>query len=449
MSSSDSKGFVLTSTRRSVTRSLLGLYRADALFRSSADFAFLGLAVYLFVAPLPLPHFDWFKSTPSGVAHAPGMGNAAPVAQPMQQGPTATQAQANAGDLALAADPNAGKRSAAKLTVRRDWFKLSDPAIMAALNRAADQIDATMPAAALAILNDIGRPDDPNVANLSAYAILQSRDTDSMQRAYAAHLRAAQAGHPESMHQVGQFLRLGAAGRVDLAEAVDWYEKGADAGSAAAATEAGRAYYLGWARPQDYTKAAAYYRRAAEGGDRAGMHNYGAALINGRGVARDVAAGRAWIEKAANAGWPEALYSMGKLTRKGIGGPRDVDAFIKWSQMAADAGSAAALYDLGMFFLSPDDSRPADVTRAAAYLKQAATKRFPPAQYAYATLCDRGAGVPQNNVQAFIYYSLALRGGETAAQARLDALRARMSSKDIETAQKLVSVAGSDVAPLN
>ncbi len=441
MASSEKKGFVALSPRRSVTRSLLGFYRADALFRASADFALLGLTVYLFVAPLPLPRLDLFKNTPSGAAQRPGPTSAAGVGQPLQQAPAA-QSAAVAGDLALAADPNADKRARAKVMVRREWFKLSDPGIVPELNRAADQIDATMPAAALAILKDIDRPDDPNVANLSAIAILQSGEKDSMQHAYAAHLRAALTGHPESMDQVGQFLRLGASGRIDLAEAVNWYEKGAAAGSAAAANNAGRAYYLGLARPQDYSKAAAYYRMAAEGGDRAGMHNYGAAFINGVGIDRDVVAGRIWIEKAANAGWPESLYAMGKLARKGIGGPRDVDAFIKWSQMAADAGSAAAYYDLGMFFLSPDDGRQADITRAAGYLKQAATKRFPPAQYAYATLCERGAGVPQNDVQAFIYYSLSLRGGEAPAQARIDTLRARMNSKDIETAQKLVSVTG-------
>jgi TPR repeat protein len=41
-------------------------------------------------------------------------------------------------------------------------------------------------------------------------------------------------------------------------------------------------------------------------------------------------------------------------------------------------------------------------------------------QFAFATLNDRGVAVPQNAVQAFVYYSLALRNGETAAQGRIE-----------------------------
>lgn len=441
MASADSGSWVAASGRRSAARALLWLYGSDALFRSSADFAMIGLVVYLFVAPLPLPRLEWpIAASPATSGHVGTGAGAASNGAVAGSPPSSPASQLNGKDLAAAANPDIAKK---RIKVRRDWFKLSDPAMLAQLNRAADQIDAVTPAAALATLQEIGRPDDPNVNNLSAIAILESRDKDSMQRAYAAHLHAAQAGQPDSMNEVGQFLRIGAAGHVDLPTAVDWYEKGAAAGSAAAATNAGRAYYLAWARPQDYAKAARYYRMGAEGGDPWGMHNYGAALINAQGVAADAAAGRSWVEKAAEAGIPDAQYSLGKLWRKGIGGPQDVDVFVTWSQKAADRGFAPALYDLGMFFLSPDDSRASDPTRAALYLKQAALKKYAPAQYAYATLCERGAGVPANRVQAFLYYSLALRGGAAAAQSRLDGLRGQMSAKEIEAAQQLVAVAGS------
>jgi TPR repeat protein len=132
---------------------------------------------------------------------------------------------------------------------------------------------------------------------------------------------------------------------------------------------------------------------------------------------------------------------MATLARKGIGGPRDINAFVQWSQMAANQGLADSAYELGMFFLEPEDSRPADPARAAGYLRQAALKKHSAAQFAYATLCERGVGVSQSNVQAFVYYSLALRGGQAAAQQRLDELRNRMSAQDVTQAQKLVSAA--------
>lgn len=417
--------------RAPAAKSFGRLYRHDGLFRSSLDFAVIGLAVYWFVAPLPLPSLDWLKPVGTGSPGSPTPSN----------GPAAAATPYNAADIVQAATPARPVKPDAK--VRREWFKLSDPATVPALQRAADQIDNGIGLAARKILDEIARPDDPNVLNLSAYVHLMSREKGAMQRAYEDHLRAAEAGHPESMNQVGQILRVGGVGRVDIAAAVDWYGRGAAAGSAPAAANAGRAYVNGWARPVDLRKAARYYLQAAEAGDSWGMHNYGGMLVNGHGAAQDAEAGRRWIEKSALAGLSTGQHTLAKLARTGIGGPRDLDAFLKWAQAAADQGLAPAMYDLGVFYLKPDDGRPADPARAAAYLRQAAMKKHAAAQFAYATLCERGVGMPANLIQAFLHYSLALRGGEASAQSRLDGLRGRMSPQDVETAQKLVAAASS------
>lgn len=413
--------------RVALSTALLRMYRGDGLFRSSVDFAAIGFGVYLFIAPLPLPSFG--GTTPAAAPARPAV--SAPGAAPVQV-PGISQAANSRSQNGVG-----GNRT----TILREWFKLSDPAIVPALNHVADQIEKGDAAAARASLTEIGRPADANVANLSANVRLMARDKDAFTLAYQDHLRAANAGHPESMDQLGQILRVGALGHVDLAGAVEWYEKGAAAGSGAAATNAGRAYYNGWARPIDRTKAVQYYRDGAERGDLWGMNNFGAALVNGQGVERDVQRGRMWIEKAAAGGLAQAQHTMGEILRKGIGGPRDLDGFLRWAQSAANQGHSQALYDLGMFYLEPDDGRTADSARAAGYLKQAAVKKYGPAQFAYATISERGVGLPANAVQAFIYYSLALRNGEAAAQARLDALRGRMTANEIETAQRLVTAA--------
>jgi TPR repeat protein len=207
------------------------------------------------------------------------------------------------------------------------------------------------------------------------------------------------------------------------------------------AAAAGRAYANSQGHPFDHHKAAAHYQQAAERGDPSGMHNYGAALVNGQGVPCDPVKGREWIEKSANTGLATAQHTLSVLARRGVGGPRDLDAFVRWAQRAADQGLAAALYDLGTYFLEPDDARPADPTRAANSLRQAALKQHSAAQFAFATLCERGVGVPANSTQAFVFYSQALRGGQSAAQKRLDELCRRMSAQEIATAQKLIDAA--------
>jgi TPR repeat protein len=290
-------------------------------------------------------------------------------------------------------------------------------------------------------IDEIGRPDDPNVLYLSAIAHSLSREKDWKKSAFDAYMRAALAGQPEAMDEVGQYLRLGAVGPIDLKAAVEWYAKGATAGSGSAATNLGRAYYNGWERPVDYAQAARYSQLGAERGDAWGMHNFGGALVNGQGIERDAERGREWIEKSAATGLAMAQHSLSMLAHRGLGGPLDLDTFLKWGQAAANQGFAPALYDLGIFYLKPDDGRPADPLRAAGYLRQAALKKHPEAQFALATLYERGVGMQESAVQAFVYYSLALRGGQTAAQGRLDALRARMDPTTLETAQKLVEAA--------
>jgi len=420
MQTSNEDGFRLVGTSVPASTTFLRLYQSDSMFRSSLDFAAIGLIVFLFVAPLPMPSLDWVTKT--SVAD--------------QKTPTAQVAVPTPSNIAMAASPPV-TNSPEK--VRREWFKLADPAIVSALNKAADEIDNRAGKSAIVTLEGIGRPDDPNVLNLSAYAAMLSRDKESISSGFEFHLKAAKAGHPESMDQVGQMLRLGAGTRTNLAEAVDWYERGADAGSASAAINAGRAYANGWARPINHIKAHNYYRKAAEAGEPWGMHNFGAGFINGNGIPRDAELAREWIGKSAQAGLAAGQLSLAKLHRKGIGGPVDIDAFIKSAQAAVDQNFLPALYELGMFFLEPDDKRPADLVRAANYLRQAAIKKYPKAQYAYATLCERGAGVQQNHIQAFVYYSLALRGGEKAAEPRLEGLRSRMEAGDLKTAQKLVA----------
>src|ERR1043166_8680140 len=191
-----SEPFVPRPPRVPIPSSLLRLYRGDALFRSSTDFATIGLAVYLFVAP---PLFDW-------VVFARGAGTATSTSA----GGVPTAPMTPSG-IRQAADPRASKANYSDSKVQRQWFTLSDPAIVPALQRAAGEIENGSGAAALATLVAIGRPDDPNVLHLSGYAHVLMRDKEGMSRAYEAQLRAAEVGDPQAMDQVGQFLRLGTA----------------------------------------------------------------------------------------------------------------------------------------------------------------------------------------------------------------------------------------------
>src|SRR5262245_23205668 len=104
------------SARLPLFAALLRLYRMDAPFRSSTDFAIIGLFVYWFIAPLPLPSF--LAAGPAQVAPLASSSTAPALFAPP---PDTT----NIAQLARAATP-------AEDVVHREWFKLSAPEIVPA-----------------------------------------------------------------------------------------------------------------------------------------------------------------------------------------------------------------------------------------------------------------------------------------------------------------------------
>jgi hypothetical protein len=205
MASSDPDSRVPRRERPSFATTFLRLYHGDGLFRSSNDFAVIGLAVYMFVAPLPVPSFDWLTHTGTGNPGSQVAGKAAPAVTPPTVPP----------NIAQAANPNSGKPNPLDEKIKRQWFKFSDPEIVPALHRAADDVTKGSFAAARTLLDAIGRPDDPNVLHLTAIAHAVSHEKDWKKHAFDTHMRAALAGHPETMDEIGQYLCLGEAGAID------------------------------------------------------------------------------------------------------------------------------------------------------------------------------------------------------------------------------------------
>ena len=62
----------------------------------------------------------------------------------------------------------------------------------------------------------------------------------------------------------------------------------------------------------------------------------------------------------------------------------------------------------------------------------------PAAQFKLGEMYENGRGVPQNNFQAYYWYSAAVRGGNSAARVRKEQMAARLQPAEIQQAEKLV-----------
>jgi len=155
------------------------------------------------------------------------------------------------------------------------------------------------------------------------------------------------------------------------------------------------------AKHGDYATALRKWRPLAEQGNAVAQFNLGLMYNEGHGVPEDYVQARQWWEKAANQGHASAQASLGTsyLLREGVSGGNYQEA-LRWFRLAADQGHALAQGKLGMMF-------------------------------------HLGLGVPQDFVQAYMWYDLAAADRIEHTASFRDALAKQMTPAQIAEAQKL------------
>jgi TPR repeat protein len=135
--------------------------------------------------------------------------------------------------------------------------------------------------------------------------------------------KAADAGDPIAMNNLGLLYENGQGIAQDYGKAREWYQKAADAGNADAMVGLGVLYQSGQGVAQDYVEAREWYQKAADAGNAHGMNKLGLLYENGQGVTQDYGKAREWYQKAAHVGDPIAMDKLAVLDRDGLGGAQD------------------------------------------------------------------------------------------------------------------------------
>ncbi|KPC50283.1 tetratricopeptide repeat protein [Amantichitinum ursilacus] len=129
--------------------------------------------------------------------------------------------------------------------------------------------------------------------------------------------RAAQAGVPLALNQVGWQNLFGVGIPKDTAVARNAYLMSARAGDATGQLQTGWMYTH--IAPIDYRQAMVWYRKAAAQGDALAMGNIGYLYEHGLGVPQDDAQAVQWYRPAARADNARAQFHLGKLLYQGRG----------------------------------------------------------------------------------------------------------------------------------
>jgi hypothetical protein len=139
---------------------------------------------------------------------------------------------------------------------------------------------------------------------------------------------------------------------------------------------------------------------------------------------------------------PRAALNLGVMYAEGVGVQKDAVEALRWLGPAALVGEPIAQLHLGIMFAEGIGGRRPNYEAAAAWYRAAAEQGYPDAQVLLAFAYSIGEGVPQDDVAAHMWVSLAAaklppgKARDAALQLR-DQLADKMTPAQITDAQKL------------
>ena len=157
--------------------------------------------------------------------------------------------------------------------------------------------------------------------------------------------RAAAAGHPGALYNLGIMAVEGDRKGRDFAKAAELFGKAAEAGDITALEALSALYRQGQGVAQDLPRAMGLLKQAADAKDASAAVQYAIALFNGEGVPRDEQGAARYFLLAATAGNPIAENRLARLYAAGRGVPRNNVEAARWHILARAAGVKDAWLD--------------------------------------------------------------------------------------------------------
>jgi TPR repeat protein len=259
------------------------------------------------------------------------------------------------------------------------------------------------------------------------------------QAQFQADLKAAQNGDVKAIFHLAQAYDLGMGVTKDPAKAVEYARQAAEKDYAPAEVELGSFYGRGIGLKQDLKEALQWYRKAAEQGYDLAQLDMGKFYLKGKGVPMDVEQAIEWFRKAAEQGNAAAqcelgmIYYFGYNDKTSYHPPNYAESFI-WLKKSADQGYYGAMNNLGLSYLYGFGVA-ANTAEAAKWVRKAAEHGNANAQACLGGLYRDGSpAVPQDLVQAFVWLSLAARGGNPEGKHSVKEVAAFLSSDQVKQA---------------
>jgi hypothetical protein len=186
----------------------------------------------------------------------------------------------------------------------------------------------------------------PEVARFAYQAGRAAAARKDYPEALRLYEKAAAAGYPTAMHNIGVLYATGEGVKKDDAEAMRWYKRAADAGDPLGMLELGWLYAFGEGNARNCPEAVRLNEAAVKAGVGAAMNNLGLLYVRGRCVERDYAEARRLFEQGAALNDDAALNSLGSMYNEAQGVPRNARLARELFERSAALGYALAKQNL-------------------------------------------------------------------------------------------------------
>ena len=164
--------------------------------------------------------------------------------------------------------------------------------------------------------------------------------------AHRLYDKAAAAGYPMALNNIGGMYEGGQGVPVNYPEAARWYRKSADAGEPIAMLDLGWLYETAHGVPKDCAEAVRLYEAAIKAGIPSAMNNLGLLYLRGQCVRRDYGEARRLFEQGIVLNDAASMNGMGAIYSEGDGVRRDLKVAREWFEKAAALGDPEARQNL-------------------------------------------------------------------------------------------------------
>jgi len=187
-------------------------------------------------------------------------------------------------------------------------------------------------------------------------------------------------------------------------------------------------------------------QQAAESGNAKAQYQLGKMYATGDMVAVNYPQAVAWVGLAAEQSDVDAMTMMAWFYSNGFGVKQNDEKAAAWTKLGAQGGVAKCQYALAHLYRFGGGGLQKDAKMMLLWYQKAAEQHFVPAMHALGKMMAAGEMLAEDKIGAYQWLTFAVLGGSDKAKDSLSALASRMTKKERETAQGILTQAAGQVA---